>query len=449
MGFKKDFLWGVATAAYQVEGAAFEDGKGLSVWDVFTRKQGAIHEEQNGDVACDHYHRYKEDIDLMADLGIKAYRFSVSWPRVLPEGIGAINQKGLDFYDRLVDGLLEKGIIPFVTLFHWDFPYELYRKGGWLNPESPDWFAEYTRTVVDRLSDRVKHWITLNEPQCFIGFGHRVGFQAPGLQMGWKEVLEAGHHALLAHGKAVNEIRSRSRQACQVGFAPYCSTRIPCTNRKEDIEAATADMLTLSMEDNTLHTWWMDPVYLGSYPEEGLKLFEEYLPVIGPEDMKIISQSLDYFGVNIYWGSVVENKDGKAVPVPKETGVLRTAFNWEVRPEAMYWGPKFFYERYKKPVIIMENGISNLDWVSLDGKVHDPQRIDFLHRYLLELQKASENGVDVAGYFQWSLMDNFEWSSGYNERFGLIHVDYQTQKRTVKDSGYWYKKVIESNGENL
>mgnify|MGYP005833428425 CR=1 FL=1 len=448
MGFPKNFTWGAATASYQIEGAWNEDGKGLSVWDVLSYKPGFVREGNTGDVACDHYHRYKEDVGIMKEIGLQAYRFSISWPRVLPEGIGKINEKGLDFYDRLVDELLSKGITPYITLFHWDYPYELYKKGGWLNPDSSDWFAEYTKVVIDRLSDRVTHWITQNEPQCYIILGHDRGIHAPGLKLPLADTLQAAHNSHLAHGKAVQVIRKHAKKESIIGFAPVGAIAVPESSSEADINAARNAMFSYYTPELWSNGIWMDPVFLGKYPEDALKVFEEHMPRITQEDMKTIFQPIDFFGVNIYNGKTVKmGSDGKPEDVKKDEGYARTAIGWPVTPEALYWGPRFFYERYKKPVVITENGLSNTDWVSVDGAVHDPQRIDFLTRYIREFRRASEDGADTMGYFCWSLMDNFEWAEGYFDRFGLVHVDYKTQKRTLKDSAYWYKKVIESNGE--
>lgn len=450
MGFAKDFVWGAAAASYQIEGAAYEDGKGLSVWDMFCKKPEAIWSGHSGDVACDHYHRYREDVALMKEIGLHAYRLSVSWPRVIPEGTGGANSKGLGFYDRLIDELLAANITPYVTLFHWDYPNELYCRGGWLNPDSSDWFADYAKVVVDKLSDRVKHWITLNEPQCFIGLGHQNGILAPGDNLPFAQVLRAGHNALLAHGKAVQAIRAHSKADSRVGYAPVGVVQIPGTNRPEDIQAARQEMFSVTAKNCWNNTWWMDPVFLGRYPEDGLKLFGEDAPEIRDGDMETICQPLDFFGINIYSGQkVCAGKEGQPEEVSLPVGHAQTAFRWPVTPDALYWGPKFFWERYALPTIITENGMSNVDWVSLDGKVHDPQRIDFLTRYLLELQRACEDGVDIRGYFQWSIMDNFEWTEGYKERFGIIYVDYSTQRRILKDSAYWYKDVVASNGAIL
>jgi beta-glucosidase len=450
MTFSKTFVWGAATASYQIEGAAREDGKGLSVWDVFCQKPLSIWNNQSGDIACDHYHRYKEDVSLMKQIGLHAYRLSVSWPRVIPEGTGAINPKGLEFYDKLIDELLAAGISPYITFFHWDYPYELYRRGGWLNKDSPDWFAEYVKVVVDKLSDRVKHWITFNEPQVFIDVGHRSGYHAPGDKLEFAQVLTAAHNVLLAHGKAVQVIRAHSKVESQAGLALVGIVRIPATESPEDVEAARQAMFSVRASNCWNNTWWAEPVFFGRYPEDGLALFGDDVPAIGDRDMKTICQPLDFFAVNIYSGRRTQaGQDGKPESIPPPVGQAMTTFQTPVMPEALYWGPRFFWERYNLPIIITENGMSNVDWVSLDGKVHDPQRIDYLNRYLLELKKAYKHGAQVLGYFQWSIMDNFEWREGYKERFGLIYVDFPTQKRILKDSAYWYKEVIASNGANL
>ena len=446
----KGFVWGAGASSYQIEGAAREDRKGPSVWDTFCQKAGTIWNNQSGDIACDHYHRYEEDVSLMKQVGLHAYRLSISWPRVLPEGTGALNPKGLAFYDKLIDKLLAAGISPYVTLFHWDYPYELYCRGGWLNRDSSDWFAEYARVVVDKLSDRVKYWITLNEPQCFIGLGHQFGFHAPGDKLEFAQVLTAAHNALLAHGKAVQTIRASSKLESRIGLAPVGIINIPATESSGDVEAARQAMFSVTDKNCWNNTWWADPVFLGRYPQDGLELFGVDVPTIEDEDMKTICQPLDFFGVNIYFGQKTRaGRDGQPELVPLPIGHPATAFGFSVSPEALYWGPRFYWERYKLPIIITENGMSNVDWVSLDGRVHDPQRIDFLHRYLLELEKACRDGVELGGYFQWSILDNFEWTQGYRERFGLVYVDYPTQKRTLKYSAYWYREVIASNGAIL
>jgi beta-glucosidase len=448
--FPTGFFWGAATASYQIEGAAAEDGKGASVWDMMCRKKGAIHNNQTGEIACDHYHRYAEDIAIMKQIGLKAYRLSVSWPRVLPDGTGSVNSAGLAFYDRLIDGLLEAGITPFVTLFHWDFPLALYHRGGWLNRDSADWFADYAAVVVARLSDRVRHWMTLNEPQCFIGLGLVDGIHAPGDKLAWAEVLQAGHHALLAHGKAVQTLRALAKTPPVVGFAPATPVYVPVSDQPSDVDAARSAMFGMDTPTYWTNAWFSDPIFRKQYPEDAWKVFGRDVPRIADGDFDVIAQPLDFYGCNIYNGALRQaGADGKAQPVAEPPGHARTAYDWYVTPEALYWGPRFLYERYGLPIIVTENGMSNVDWVSLDGQVHDPQRIDYTARYLLAFSKAYQDGVDVRGYFHWSLMDNFEWAQGFKERFGLVHVDFVTQQRTPKDSAHWYAEVIRTNGASL
>lgn len=450
MSFPPNFIWGAAAASYQIEGGAYEDGKGLSVWDMLCKSPGKIWEGNTGDVACDHYHRYAEDAQLMREVGLPAYRLSISWPRVLPNGTGAVNEKGLAFYDRLIDALLKNNIQPWVTLFQWDYPYALYCRGGWLNRDSADWFAAYTQIVIDKLSDRVSHWITQNEPQCYIGFGHQTGEHAPGLKLGFAEVLRAAHHSLLAHGKAVQVIRARAQLKPTIGAAPVGIAKIPASNQAEDINAARAATFAISGKNCWSNTWFADPMILGKYPEDGLKLFSKDMPNIHHGDMETICQPLDFYGVNIYFDEIVRARPtGGHDIVKKVNGPALTTMPWEVTPEALYWGPKFLFERYQLPIVVTENGMANCDWIHLDGRVHDPQRIDFLTRYLRAYHRAIADGVAAQGYFVWSVLDNFEWAFGYKNRFGLIYVDYVTQKRVLKDSAYWYKDVIQKNGANI
>lgn len=457
MVFPENFTWGVAAAAYQIEGAAAEDGKGPSVWDMFCQQPGKVLDGHSGEVACDHYHRYREDVGLMRETGARAYRFSISWPRVIPDGTGTVNARGLDFYDRLVDEILGAGIQPWATLFHWDYPYELFCRGGWLNRDSADWFADYTRVVVDRLSDRVRNWITLNEPQCFIGFGHATGTNAPGLKLGLAECLRAGHHVLLAHGKAVQTLRAHAVHPASIGWAPVGVTSVPASASEADVAAARTSMSSvhggdapnMGMPANLWsNTWWGDPVVFGNYPADGIEAAGAAMPRIAPGDMEIISQPIDYYGANIYSGTLIragENGGPERVAHPMSTAI--SAFKWPIVPDSLRWGPRFLHERYRLPVIVTENGISLADWPALDGRVSDPQRIDFLERYLAALGRAIEDGADVRGYFHWSVMDNFEWAEGYKQRFGLIHVDYETQRRTLKDSAHWYRNFIEDTGK--
>jgi len=451
MAFPEQFVWAAASASYQIEGAAYEDGKGLSVWDVFCRRPGAILQDDNGDIACDHYHRYAEDVALMKSMGLKAYRFSVCWPRVIPAGTGAVNDKGVDFYDKLVDELLAAGIDPYVTLFHWDYPYELFCRGGWFNPASSDWFAEYAGVLVERLSDRVTNWFTLNEPNVFIGQGHVRGRHAPGLRVGTDEVLRAMWNVLLSHGKAVQAIRAGSKKGPRVGLAPGVGVAVPATDKTEDVEAARKHMFNCRLESLGNSAWWTDPIFLGVFPEEGLARAGGGVFAIDDGDMEIIHQPLDFCGANIYYGRrIAAGTEGKPEVLPWSVGHDTTARRWVVLPEALYWGPKFLYERYAQPIMITENGLSNIDLVGQDDRaVHDPQRIEFMRRYLRQLGRAIDDGVVVTGYFHWSIMDNFEWSFGYQERFGLIYVDYPTQERIPKDSAHYYRDVIASNGEKL
>lgn len=450
MGFPKDFIWGAATSAIQVEGAADTDGRGKSVWDIFCSMPGRIYQGHNFKISSDQYNHYKEDVALMKNMGLQAYRFSISWPRILPEGRGKINQKGIDYYERLVNELLASQIFPYITLFHWDYPYDLYLRGGWLNPDSPNWFADYVKVVVERLSDRVKQWITLNEPQVFVGCGHGSGVHAPGTRLSFPELIKIGHHALLAHGKAVQTIRAYSKQTCEVGYAPVGVVKIPADDSPKCIEAARQAMFSFNKDDFWCNTWWYDPVFFGNYPEDMIQLYKKELSAIRPEDLEIINQPLDFLGANIYHGSLVRaHSGGKAQEVPWSEDTPLTAFGWPVTPQSLYWGPRFLYERYKKPIFITENGMSNIDWPSVDGKVHDSQRIDFTTRYLREYARAAADGVDIRGYLHWSLMDNFEWAQGFKERFGLIYVEYATGKRIMKDSAFWYRDVISTNGEKL
>lgn len=450
-GFSNDFLWGAASAAHQIEGAYNEDGKGLGIWDAMTQEPGHIAHGETGNIACDHYHRYKEDVSIMKSIGLKSYRFSISWPRVLPEGTGKINEAGLTFYENLVSELLDAGIEPMITLYHWNLPMALYEKGGWKNPDSPLWFEEYVGVITKTFKGKVKYWITLNEPQVFVGGGLAGGVHAPFEQNSSKSIMDITKHLLLAHGRAVQMIHKNCGSDVKIGFAPTGECVIPKDLSSESIEEARK----LSFSINPMmfpgsNTWWADPIFKGSFPEEAKRIFGNQLPDITSEEWQLISQPLDFYGFNIYQAG------GNPFP-PNEFGYdrysyqgsPRTAMDWNITPDVMYWCCKFFYERYEKPILITENGMSCFDFVSLDGKVHDPARIDFMHRYLLSLRKAVEEDIPVIGYQYWSIMDNYEWAAGYDKRFGLVYVDYRTQERTLKDSAYWYKELILSNGKNL
>ena len=449
MAFRKDFLWGAASAAAQIEGAWDEDGKGESIWDTLVHNGSYVAHGENADTACDHYHRYKEDVAHMKELGIKSYRFSISWPRVLPNGVGEVNQKGIAFYQNLCDELLAAGIAPLATLYHWDMPTALYEKGGWENPDSSLWFEEYVRVISEALGDRVYGWMTFNEPQIFVGLGYRLGIHAPFRAGTSDEQLNAiTRNLLLAHGRAVAVLRKNCPNAL-LGLAPTGDCYLPKDQSADSVEAARTRSFSIRGDYIMSNAWWSDPIFLGRYPEDASEIFGDKLYRLSDEEWALVSQPLDFYGFNCYQGSLDYPIDPKAYDNYGYQGCPRTDMGWNVTDDALYWSSKFLYDRYKKPILVTENGFAGLDWVSLDGKVHDPGRIDYLHRYLLGLHRAVNEGIPVIGYQCWSLMDNFEWSAGYDKRFGLLHIDYQTQKRTLKDSAYWYKEVIACNGESL
>lgn len=445
MGFKKDFVWGAATAAYQIEGAYNEDGRGLSIWDVFSHQPGKIFDNHNGDSACDHYHRFRDDIKLMKEIGIKAYRFSISWTRIIPDGTGAINEKGVKFYSELIDELIANGIEPYITLFHWDYPYTLHKKGGWLNNDSVDWFKDYAALVVELFSDRVTHYITFNEPQCFIGSGYLYGEHAPGLKCTYNDLFQMAHNIMKAHGAAVIAMRKAAKQPIKIGYSPTGTTTYPSSTSEADIEAARKQMFDCPQIEHCMSgiSWWSDPIVLGHYPEDGLKKYAPYLPEITDEDMQLIHQPIDFYCQNIYQGiEVCADENNKPTVVPRKTGFPQNAMGWAITPECLHWGPKFLYDRYKLPFYISENGMASSDLVSEDGCVHDAPRIEYIKSHLKEFEHAADEGTDCCGYFCWSLMDNFEWAYGYSARFGLIYIDYVTQERIIKDSGRWYGQYI-------
>ncbi len=451
MKFRSDFVWGAATSSYQIEGGAYDGGKGLNIFDTFCSIPGRILNNDHGNVACDHYHRWKDDIAIMKEIGLKAYRFSLSWARILPEGTGRVNPEGIKFYSDIIDELLKNGIEPYVTLYHWDLPLALDKLGGWRNPEMVKWFAEYAKVVAENFSDRVKNFITINEPQVIIGLGYQDGTLAPGLKLTTPEALEVSHILLKSHGAAVAALRTFAKQPLNIGYAPCGNMNIPASSSSEDIEAARRSMFEIpsaaAAPGSTV--WFNDPILLGKYPEQGMKLCEEYMPEITDSDMKLISQPIDFLGHNIYWGHTVAADGGSPKIISDPGGFSRPPYQWPVTPDCIYWGAKFLYDRYKTPLYITENGKSCRDTVSPDGRVHDTERIDYLNGYLAGLKKACLEGVDIRGYFQWSLMDNFEWAYGYSERFGIVYVDYQTQQRILKDSAYRYNEIIRTDGEDL
>lgn len=442
LAFPESFIWGAATAAYQIEGAWDEDGKGPSIWDVFCRVPGAIQGGDTGDVACDHYHRWREDVALMRELGLRAYRFSISWPRVLPEGKGKVNRPGLDFYDRLVDALLAAEIQPFVTLYHWDLPQALQEEGGWPVRDTACRFADFAGVVSRRLGDRVRRWITLNEPWVAAYAGYGNGYHAPGIRNPLAAV-QATHHLLLAHGLAVPVLRENGDAATRVGITLNLSPVHPASDRPADEEAARR-------YDGFLNRWFLDPLFRGHYPEDMLEMLGSALPDRYEEDLETIAVPVDFLGVNHYTRTVVADDPDSVVVETREvnpTGRPYTEMGWEVYPEGLYEILTRVHRDYAPPCIyITENGAAFADQVDAEGRVHDAQRVDFLREYIAQAHRALEEGVPLAGYFVWTLLDNFEWAYGYSKRFGIVYVDFATQERIVKDSGIWYRGVIAENG---
>ncbi|HWX58129.1 GH1 family beta-glucosidase [Bradyrhizobium sp.] len=442
--FPKDFLWGTATSAYQIEGAASEDGRGPSIWDTFAHAEGNIGDRSNGDVACDHYHRYKDDVGLIRELGAKAYRFSIAWPRVFPDGTGTPNPKGLDFYDRLVDELLRSGIEPYATLYHWDLPQALQdRGGGWLSSETSRAFGDYAGHVATRLSDRVKSFFTVNECGRFVPFGYGLGIDAPGLKLPDAQVNQARHHVALAHGLAVQAIRAHGRVGTRVGVAENISTCLPAIDTPANIEAA-------AVATRELNAGFLNVILTGQYTEGFLNYAGANAPKFTPDELKIISSPNDFLGLNIYapgYYIVASDRPPGFSVLPIPSSFPHMSSDWlRIAPETMYWAPRLAAEIWNVDTIyITENGTSGIDKLHPDGQVYDLDRIMFLRNYLTQLQRAITDGVPVRGYFLWSLMDNFEWIFGYEKRFGLYRVDFETQARTPKLSASFYRDVIARN----
>jgi beta-glucosidase len=431
--FPHTFLWGAATASYQIEGAWNEDGKGESIWDRFSHTPGKITNGDTGDIACDHYHRYPEDITLMRRLGLKAYRFSTSWARVLPTGRGLINPGGLDFYDRLVDRLCAANIEPFLTLYHWDLPQALQDTSGWENGDICHAFADYAVLMVKRLGDRVRHWTTFNEPAVVAFDGNLVGEHAPGLQDP-RVTYQVAHHLLVAHGLATQAIRAAD-PSLKVGIVLNLWPADPASEDPADVAAANR-----SWERS--ETLFLDPLFKGHYPVAVHDLVGPNMPEIRAGDMALIGQKLDFLGVNYYSRNLV-SVEGNIEPVP---GSEYTEMGWEVHAPALRRLLNQIHHDYKlPPIYITENGAAFHDEVGPDGSVDDPRRLDYLKHHFIQTRLAMQDGVDVRGYFVWSLLDNFEWGHGYTKRFGIIRVDYETQKRSIKSSGEWYAEVIRSN----
>ena len=441
--FPKGFLWGSATASYQVEGAVNEDGRGPTIWDTFSHIPGNVVNNATGDVADDHYHRYKEDVQLMKSMGVKSYRFSVAWSRVFPQGAGTPNSKGLDFYNRLVDELLANDIQPFATLYHWDLPQALQDNGGgWESRDTSKAFGDYAGYVAENLSDRVKHFFTINEFGAFVELGYRVGVHAPGLKLPPGRFNQTRHHAVLGHGLAVQAIRAKAKPGTRVGLAENMTICVPIIETVQQIEAATRAARELNAP-------YMTVIQEGKYTDAYLAAAGPNAPKFTPEDLKIISSPLDFVGINIYTPLYVRADSsplGFAVVPPPKSYPHMASWWLSIGPEALYWGPHHVAKIWNvKEIYITENGCSSSDVPAPDGIVYDTDRVMFLRNYLTQLQRATADGVPVRGYFLWSLMDNFEWADGYTNRFGLHYVDYASQKRTPKLSAAFNREVISRN----
>jgi len=442
--FPADFLWGTATSAYQIEGSPTADGAGRSIWHRFSHTHCNTFLDQTGDIACDHYRRYKDDVAIMSELGLNAYRFSIAWGRVLPDGTGKVNKQGLDFYSRLVDELLQAGITPNATLYHWDLPEALDDRGGWLNRDIADWFADYAATMWDALGDRVEMWSTLNEPWVVTDGGYLHGVLAPGHANPF-ETAVASHNLMRSHGLAVQRFRSsNAAKKGKIGIAINLEPKYPASESAEDLEATRR-------ADAYMNRQYLDPIFLGDYPEEMREIFGEAWPDWPDEDMRLIKQPIDFLGLNYYTRSVsryyreLRPLQVKGVPQPQN---ITTQTDWEVFPAALTKILVWVKERYgNPPIYITENGAAFYDPPQpIDGKIEDPLRVEYYRQHLRAAHDALKKGVDLRGYFAWSLLDNYEWSLGYSKRFGIVHVDYETQKRTIKSSGRYYASVVASNG---
>ena len=428
--FPPSFTWGVATSAFQIEGAAAEDGKGPSIWDTFCQHPGKIIDASNGDIACDHYHRYADDVDLMAALNIDAYRFSIAWSRVQPDGKGAWNERGFDFYDRLLDALARKGLAAHLTLYHWDLPQGLQNEGGWLARDTCHHFADYAQEVARRFGDRVQTIATHNEPWCTTNLGYGNGQFAPGVADA-KSAVQVSHHLLLSHGLALQAMRAGGTKA-KLGIVLNQWTADPATDSEADRQLARLEYAR-SVE------WFMDPLFKGRYPELALEAHGANSPVIFENDFNDIGQTLDFLGVNYYTRAFCS---AETPPRKPQGGLGFTDMDWEIYPQGLTDLLLGLQREYRlPPIYITENGMANADRL-VNGHIADAERIDYVRSHLVALAAAMQQGVDVRGYFLWSLLDNFEWNSGYLKRFGIVHVDYETQRRTLKDSAIWYRNFI-------
>jgi beta-glucosidase len=445
--FPDDFVWGTATSAYQIEGSPTADGAGRSIWHRFSHTPGNTWLDETGDVACEHYRRYKDDVAIMAELGANAYRFSIAWARIFPAGTGAVNKKGIDFYSRLVDALLERGIKPNATLYHWDLPEALDDRGGWLNRDIAGWFSDYATTMFDALGDRVEMWSTLNEPWVVTDGGYLSGVLAPG-HSNLFEAPIAAHNLLRAHGLAVERFRfSKAAKRGKIGITVNLEPKYPASDSPEDLAA-------VRRADAYMNRQYLDPVFLGRYPEEMREIFGEAWPEWSDEDMRLIKQPIDFLGVNYYTRRVERDYPEnlplrtKHVPQPQH---IETDTKWEVFPEALTKILLWATERYGKPAIyITENGAAFYDPPhTIDGRVEDPLRVEYFRQHLRAAHEAMKKGANLRGYYAWSLLDNYEWAHGYSKRFGIVHVDYSTQQRTIKSSGRYYAEVIRTKGASL
>jgi beta-glucosidase len=442
MTFPRDFLWGAGTSAYQIEGATHEDGRGASVWDVFATQPGRTYLGQTGDVAADHYHRVEQDVSLIAQLGLNAYRFSIAWPRILPSGVGQVSEAGLAFYDRLVDLLLENGVAPIATLYHWDLPLPLYERGGWRNRDTALAFADYAEILARRLGDRVKWWVTQNEPWCSAYLGYYTGIHAPGIQGDAQSAVDVGHHLLLSHGLAIPRIRAHTPGA-RIGAALNLFPIFAGDQRPETI-------LAVQRADRFHNRWFLDPLYLGEYPAELFTELGAAPPPIQADDFKIIGEPTDFLGVNYYSRWVIRGQrpedSGERPKVEYITELPRdavTEMGWEVYPHGLDMILEELSRAYHpNALLVTENGAAFPDEWNGDGRVADQRRVAYLRDHVREVERAIEHGAPVVGYLVWSLIDNFEWAEGYSKRFGLIYVDFETQRRIIKDSGRWYAGFI-------
>jgi beta-glucosidase len=440
INFKNDFVFGAATSSYQIEGAANEDGRTQSIWDVFSKTPGKTYRGDTGDIACDHYHRYKEDAKLMEEIGLDAYQFSISWSRIFPEE-GKFNPKGMQFYKNLVNELKGRNIKPVVNLYHWDLPLWVYNMGGWLNRDSVKWFVEYSVKVFEELGDCVSLWITHSEPLCASLFSYYEGDHAPG-HRSLKEALTAAHHILLSHGSTVEEFSKIGYKKGKIGITLNPIPAYPATKSENDLKAA-------SIRDGYLNRWFLDSIFKGYYPEDMKDVYKEFISdfsFIKEGDLKKIAIPCDFLGVNYYSRELVKFSEEERLKFEVVHGKYsRTEMDWEIVPEALYDLVLRIRKEYTKiPIYITENGAAFKDTLSKKGEIHDTKRIDYLRRHLLEVSRLNKKKMDIRGYFLWSLMDNFEWQFGYSKRFGIIYVDYSTYRRILKDSALWYRDLIKT-----